>query len=85
MLPCVFLVVPADVCKSLYYKADGMWYPFRCSVVRLSILVDILNALLPLGGAGLKSETIKLDVGLFHRHCERLTTLNFGVHVQISK
>lgn len=49
-----------------------MWHPFR-SVVRLSVVIDILKAPMRLGGAGLKVDKMKLDgeiLALFPKHCK---------------
>lgn len=50
-----------------------MRHPFR-SVVRLSVVVDILKTPMRLGGAGLKVDKMKLDgkiLALFPKHCKR--------------
>lgn len=49
-----------------------MSHPFR-SIVRLSITMDILEAPMRMGGAGLKPEKMKLDkeiIAFFPKHCE---------------
>lgn len=49
-----------------------MRHPFR-SVVRLSVVVDILKTPMRLGGAGLKVDKMKLDgkiLTLFPKHCK---------------
>lgn len=51
---------------------DGMRHPFH-AVVRLSVVVDILKAARPLGGAGLKPDKMKLKgeiIALFPKHCK---------------
>ncbi|CAM9560241.1 unnamed protein product, partial [Laminaria digitata] len=56
--------------QNLYFKNEGVWHPFR-SVVRLSIVVDILKTPMCLGGAGLKVDRLQLEgkiLALFPKH-----------------
>lgn len=58
--------------QELYYKADDMSHPFR-TVVRLSIVIDILKTPMRLGGAGLKVDRMKLEgeiLAFFPKHCK---------------
>lgn len=62
----------ASTDQNLYFKNDGVWHPFR-SVVRLSVVVDILKTPMCLGGAGLKVDRLQLEgkiLALFPKHCK---------------
>ena len=58
--------------QNLYLKSDDLWHPFR-SVVRLSLVVDILKTPMYLGGAGLKVDRLQFEgkiEALFPKHCK---------------
>ncbi|CAM9859262.1 unnamed protein product, partial [Laminaria digitata] len=58
--------------QNLYFKSDDLSHPFR-SVVRLSLVMDILKTPMYLGGAGLKVDQLQFEgkiEALFPKHCE---------------